>query len=50
LRARRDLLDERSQLVADFDRILELDLNPLIVGPAQIGNTVADVRIRLDGT
>jgi acetate---CoA ligase (ADP-forming) len=35
------------QLVADFDRIAELDVNPLIAGPAYIGNAVADVRIRL---
>lgn len=35
------------QLVDDFDRVLEIDVNPLIVGPAQIGNAVADVRIRL---
>jgi succinyl-CoA synthetase beta subunit len=35
------------ELVADFKRIVELDVNPLIVGPAQTGNAVADVRIRL---
>ena len=35
------------QLVADFDRIAELDINPLIAGPAGRGNFVADVRIRL---
>jgi len=35
------------QLIDDFDRIVELDVNPLIVGPAEIGNAVADVRIRL---
>jgi len=35
------------QLVCDFERILELDVNPLIVGPAEVGNAVADVRIRL---
>jgi acetyl coenzyme A synthetase (ADP forming)-like protein len=35
------------QLVCDFDRILELDVNPLIAGPAEVGNAVADVRIRL---
>ena len=38
------------QLISDFDRILELDVNPLIAGPAETGNMVADVRIRLDGT
>ncbi len=37
------------QLVHDFPRIAELDVNPLIVGPAQQGNAVADVRIRLAG-
>jgi acetyltransferase len=36
-----------AQLVADFDRILELDINPLIAGPADIGNAVADARINL---
>ncbi|MCX7426792.1 MAG: acetate--CoA ligase family protein [Planctomycetia bacterium] len=35
------------QLVGDFDRISELDINPLIAGPANVGNMVADVRIRL---
>ena len=35
------------QLVSDFDRIVELDVNPLLAGPANVGNTVADVRIRL---
>ncbi|HHH75910.1 MAG TPA: CoA-binding protein, partial [Phycisphaerae bacterium] len=35
------------QLVADFDRIAELDINPLIAGPANVGCAVADVRIRL---
>jgi acetyltransferase len=35
------------QLVCDFPRIVELDINPLIAGPAEIGNAVADVRIRL---
>jgi len=36
-----------SRLVVDFDRIAELDINPLIVGPANVGMSVADVRIRL---
>jgi acetyltransferase len=44
-----------SQLVSDFERITELDINPLIVGPASPAGTggeapvtaVADVRIRL---
>ncbi len=35
------------QLVADFDRITELDVNPLIALAADKGNVVADVRIRL---
>jgi acyl-CoA synthetase (NDP forming) len=35
------------QLVDDFPRITELDVNPLIAHPVEIGNTVADVRIRL---
>ena len=35
------------QLIADFNRIAELDVNPLIVGPPDRGCTVADVRIRL---
>jgi succinyl-CoA synthetase beta subunit len=35
------------QLVSDFERIAELDVNPLIAGPAAAGNTVADVRIKL---
>ena len=35
------------QLVADFDRVAELDVNPLIAGPASAGNLVADARIRL---
>jgi acetyltransferase len=37
------------QLISDFDRILELDVNPLIAGPVNIGNMVADVRIRIAG-
>jgi acetyltransferase len=35
------------QLVSDFERIAELDVNPLIAGPAAVGNAVADVRIQL---
>ena len=38
-----------SQLVEDFERIAELDINPLIVGPPDQGSAVADVRIRLSG-
>ncbi len=37
------------QLISDFERIRELDINPLIVAPAGQGAAVADVRIRLDG-
>jgi len=36
------------QLIADFDRIVELDVNPLIARPVEAGgNLVADVGIRL---
>ncbi|MDP6635155.1 MAG: acetate--CoA ligase family protein [Phycisphaerae bacterium] len=35
------------QLVSDHPRITELDINPLLVGSADVGNSVADVRIRL---
>jgi len=35
------------QLVADFPRIAELDINPLLACPPPIGCQVADVRIRL---
>ncbi|NQT14688.1 MAG: acetate--CoA ligase family protein, partial [Planctomycetes bacterium] len=43
----RDCLMRVGQLVADCDRIVELDVNPLIVGPAGAKSAVADVRIRL---
>ena len=36
-----------SQLVTDFERIAELDINPLMVGQPEVGCAVADVRIRL---
>ena len=36
-----------SQLAADFPRISELDINPLIASADGDGSTVADVRIRL---
>jgi len=42
-----DCLARVGQLVADFDRVAELDVNPLIAGPASAGNVVADARIRL---
>jgi hypothetical protein len=35
-------------VAANFDRIAELDIDPLIAGPAPRGNRVADVRIRLE--
>ena len=35
------------QLVSDFPRISELDINPLIAAPEKQGAAVADVRIRL---
>lgn len=43
-------LRKLGQLITDFERISELDINPLIVGPAKQGSAVADVRIRLSGT
>lgn len=42
-----DALKRLSQFAADFPRIAELDINPLIVHPADQGCHVADVRIRL---
>jgi hypothetical protein len=36
-----------AQLIVDLERISELDVNPLIVGPFGAGCSVADVRIRL---
>jgi acetyltransferase len=44
-----ECLQRLGQLAADFPRIVELDINPLIAGAAEVGNTVADVRIRLSG-
>jgi acetyl coenzyme A synthetase (ADP forming)-like protein len=44
-----DALRRLSQLAADFPRIAELDINPLIVHPAGQGCHVADIRIRLEG-
>lgn len=38
-----------SQLVVDFPRIAEMDINPLIVGAVEAGSHVADVRIRVNG-
>ncbi len=42
-----DCLLRLSLLVTDFERIVELDINPLLVGPSGTGCSVADVRIRL---
>ena len=42
-----ELLVRLGQLTTDFQRIAELDINPLIARPAPNGNSVADVRIRL---
>jgi acetyltransferase len=42
-----DCLIRVGQLAADFPRIAELDVNPLIAGPSPVGNAVADARIRL---
>jgi hypothetical protein len=43
----RECLIRVGKLVDELDRIVELDINPLIVGPAGVGSAVADVRIRL---
>lgn len=43
----RECIQRLSQLMVQFPRICELDINPLIVGPKDRGNSVADVRIRL---
>lgn len=42
-----DALMRVAQLIVDLERIFELDVNPLIVGPFGAGCSVADVRIRL---
>ena len=44
-----ECLRRLGQLVSDLERVSELDINPLLVGAADQGNSVADVRIRLDG-
>ncbi|MHC4798955.1 MAG: acetate--CoA ligase family protein, partial [Planctomycetota bacterium] len=41
-------LKRLSQLANDFPRIVELDINPLIVHPVGQGCDVADIRIRLE--
>jgi len=43
----RDCIIRIGQLINDFDRINELDVNPMIVGPGDAGNALADVRINL---
>lgn len=43
----RDALSRLSQLVVEYPRIAELDINPLIVHPTGQGCDIADVRIRL---
>ena len=47
VRGIQECLCRLSQLVTDFDRITELDINPLMVGTPEAGCAVADVRIRL---
>ncbi len=42
-----DSLRRLGQLADDFERISELDINPMIVGDEGTGSTVADIRIRL---
>ncbi len=42
-----DCIVRVGQLVADFPRIAELDINPLLVSPPPVGHQVADARIRL---
>ena len=42
-----ECLCKLGQLVTDFPRISELDINPLIAASADKGSVVADVRIRL---
>jgi acetyltransferase len=44
-----ETLQRVGQLVTDFPRIAEMDINPLIVGPAGSGAWAVDVRIRIDG-
>jgi acetate---CoA ligase (ADP-forming) len=44
-----ECLQRLGLLITDFPRIVELDINPLIAGPAGVGNAVADVRLRLNG-
>ncbi len=48
LEAIKSSLSRLSQLAGDFPRIVELDINPLIVHAVGEGAQVADVRIRLE--
>jgi len=43
-----DTLRRVGQLVSDFPEIAELDINPLIVGPAGQGAWAVDVRMAVD--
>lgn len=47
LKSIQESLIRLGQLIGDFPRIKEIDVNPLIVGPAEVGNVVADARIRV---
>jgi len=44
-----DVLVRVSALVTDYPEILELDINPLVVGPEGTGALAADVRIGIGG-
>ncbi len=44
-----EALQRVGQLVVDFPNIAEMDINPLIVGPAGAGVWAVDVRIRIEG-
>ena len=43
-----ETLQRLGQLVTDFPRIAEMDINPLIVGPAGTGAWAVDVRTRIE--
>jgi acetyltransferase len=45
-----ECLQRISQLATDFPQIVELDINPLIVGTAGTPTVVADARITLART
>jgi len=44
-----DVIERISRLVTDFPEIIELDINPLIVGDAGHGAIAADIRIGIGG-